>query len=119
MEETQKEPEKTENKTEDNANTTVEDPKGEGKSHPTMKKNIEIVLNKVVKSKKAFKLIRKRPPNKIDIEQKLNAMRMDSLRHKKEKEDYSNIKDRESTVAERISQYEAEMQKLEEIRGSI
>ena len=119
MEETQKEPEKTENKTEDNANTTVEDPKGEGKSHPTMKKNIEIVLNKVVKSKKAFKLIRKRPPNKIDIEQKLNAMRMDSLRHKKEKEDYSNIKDRESTVAERISQYEAEMQKLEEIRKKI
>ena len=51
MEETQKEPQKTENETEDNANKTenkegLEAQKGEGRKFPTMKKTIEEVLNK-------------------------------------------------------------------------
>ena len=65
MEETQKEPEKTENKTEDNANKVeekegIEEPKGQGRKFPTMKKTIEEVLNKVVRTKKMFKLIKKK-----------------------------------------------------------
>ena len=125
MEETKKEQEKTENEAEDNVNKAeekegLEEQKGEGRKFPTMKKTIEEVLSKVVQTKKMFKLIKKKAPNKIDIEQRLNAMRMDSMRHKKLNDsEYLNIKDRESTVAQRISQYEAEMQKLEEIRKKI
>ena len=127
MEEAQKEPEKAENQTEENANKPEEtedseQPK-EGRQLPTMKKTIENVLNKVVKTKKMFKLIKKKVPNKIDIEQRLNTMRMNSIRPKKENDENAfenlNIKDRESTVAERINQYEIEMQKLEEIRKKI
>ena len=124
MKESQKEPEKTEttqtteNKTEEGEASV--NPKGEGRKFPTMKKSIEEVLNKVVKTKRMFKLIKKKVPNKIDIEKKLYTMRMNSIRAKKEDENCNlEIKDRTATVAERISQYEDEMKKLEDTRRMI
>ena len=126
-EETQKEPEKIENQTEEKANEPKEiegsEKEKEGKKLPTMKNTIKNVINRVVKTRKMFKLIKRKVPNKIDIEKKLNTMRMNSIRTKKEYDENAfenlNIKDRESTVAQRINQYELEMQKLEEIRKKI
>ena len=128
MEENQKGPEAIENKKEENVNKTEEEktlekPKGEGRKFPTLKKSIEDVIKKVVKTKKMFKFIKKKIPNKLDAEQRLKTMRMNSMRPKKERgeNDFENltIKDRSATVAERISQYELEMKRLDEEKRMI
>ena len=117
----QKEPENTENQTEQKE--TAQNPEGEGRKFPMMKKSIEEVLKKVVKTKKIFKFIKKKVPNKIDAEKRLNSMRLNSIRPKKESDENSfeslTIKNRSATVAERISQIELEMKKIEEERKRI
>ena len=123
VEDKKEEPEKIENKNEENANKTeekegLEKPKVEGKKFPMMKRSIEDVLRKVVKTKKMFKFIKKRIPGKIDAEKRLLNMRQNSIRPKKEVEENDfenlNIINRTSSVAERIFKIECDLKKLEE-----
>ena len=148
MEESQKEPEKTENqkeepektenkneeaeknenKNEENANKPeekedTEKPKEGARKILSMKKSIEEVLRRVVKAKKMFKFIKRRIPGKIDAEKRLLNMRQDSIKPKKELEENDfenlNIINRTASVAERIFKIEVNIKKLEEEKKMI
>ena len=145
MEESQKEPEKTdnqkeeserienkkeeseknENKKEESGDKTEEKekPKEGGRKIPLMKKSIEEVLKKVVKAKRMFKFIKRKVPGKIDAEKRLLNMRQDSIRPKKEVEENDfenlNIINRSSSVAERIFKIECDLKKIEEEKKMI